>query len=85
MAPSQVPQHKKMRVTPKQVVPQVGTTAGGDASDAEWTRVENRKAKKTKKVEAKNNVCLVSASFVVYSYIFSLVLVTDAQIHVRER
>ena len=56
MTTSQVPQHKKARVAPKQVVP----AGGGDASEGEWTRVEKRKAKKIKKVDAKHHVCLIS-------------------------
>ncbi|OJA14787.1 hypothetical protein AZE42_12824 [Rhizopogon vesiculosus] len=51
MPPSHVSQHKKARVAPKQVVP----AGEGDPSEGEWTRVEKRKAKKTKKVEAKHD------------------------------
>jgi RNA exonuclease 1 len=64
MPPSQVPQHKKARIAPKQVV----SAGGGDPSEGEWTRVEKRKAKKTKKVEAKHDVCLISASLVIHCF-----------------
>jgi len=57
--------HKKAKVAPNQVVHQAGTTGEGDG---EWTRVEKRKAKKNKKVEAKHDVCLISVSFVVRSF-----------------
>jgi len=56
MAPSQLPHHKKLKVAPQHPLPQDGAP---DPSEDEWTRVEKRKAKKTKKVEAKHNVCLV--------------------------
>ncbi|OJA19892.1 hypothetical protein AZE42_12716 [Rhizopogon vesiculosus] len=54
MPPSHVSQHKKARVAPKQVVP----AGEGDPSEGEWTRVEKRKAKKTKKVEAKHDTLM---------------------------
>jgi RNA exonuclease 1 len=63
MTPSRASQNKKARVAPKQAVPQPGTTGGGGTtSEGEWTRVEKRKAKKTKKLEAKHDVCLISPS-----------------------
>jgi hypothetical protein len=43
------PVHKKLKMT---------TPAGDNDGGGEWTKVEKRKAKKVKKVEAKIDVCV---------------------------
>lgn len=65
-SPRKPSKHKKAKIAPNQVVPHASTTVTrGDDHDAggeaEWTRVEKRKAKKNKKGEAKHDVCLISA------------------------
>jgi len=62
-SPPKSSNHKKAKVAPNQVVHYPSTTREDDhaVGEGEWTRVEKRKAKKNKKVEAKHDVCLISA------------------------
>lgn len=62
-SPRKSSSHKKAKVAPNQVVHHASTAREDDhdAGEAEWTRVEKRKTKKNKKVEAKHDVCLISA------------------------
>lgn len=54
---SSSPVHKKVKISPNPFEVLAGDTEGG------WTRVEKRKTKKTKKMEAKIDVCVYCLCF----------------------
>lgn len=58
---SPIPVHKKARMSPNPFEVLVNDTEDG------WTRVEKRKAKKAKKVEAKIDVCVSCLRSSLYS------------------
>lgn len=77
------PQHKK----PKVAGNTANLQADEDGANSDWTRVERRKARKAKKVEAKHDVCrcVVVPPFEYDAWFSCLISGADATIHVCER